>query len=132
MSYLKRLKRLPSLAFLVTLATGLFWTWFGLAESYFEFLKEPRDPGSVIHGMLESAVFGLPFIIIALVLWFRPVIGACVLIALGCAFGIWIKLSWNIQRLDWMVATLLIFCPVAFGIFTLVREKTRRPAAPIA
>ena len=116
-------KRIPSLAFLVTLATGLFWTWFGLTESISGFLKDPKDPTEIFGGLLQALIFGGSFIVIAILLWRRPRIGAWILIALGVAFGIWMLLDWNLENTDPFVLAVLVGLPLGLGAFTLYRER---------
>lgn len=115
-------KSLPSVAFFITLATGLFWTWFGLTEALSGLFKSPRE-GIEVSGLFEATIFGLSFIVIAFLLLRWPKLGAMILVCIGIGFGIWITGSFS--RIDPLVFTLLTGLPVLLGAFTLVREKIR-------
>jgi hypothetical protein len=113
-------RRLPSIAFVVTLLTGLFWTWFGVAESMGGFFKKPFDPSFAVGGLMEAATFGLSFLFVAWLLWVRPKIGAIILTVIGLGFGAWIILDFSHR--DWIVVSLLAGLPIILGVFTFVRE----------
>ena len=122
--WLRRNKRLPSLAFIVTSATGVFFLLFSGAEAIGGFFQKPFDPSAAFGGLIEIATFALPFLIISWLLWVKPKIGAALLILVGIGMGIWIAFGWNLDSFsdDFVIPTLLVGLPVVLGGFTLIKE----------
>ncbi|HDS29763.1 MAG TPA: hypothetical protein ENN67_01840 [Firmicutes bacterium] len=115
-----RKRRLPSAAFVITLLTGIFFTWFGLAESISGFLAKPKDMSFLIGGLLEAATFVLSFLIIAWLLWVKPFIGGVMLTCIGIGMGIWMLLGWNLH--DWIIPTILVGLPIVLGGYTVYKN----------
>jgi len=126
MAEITRRRRLPSVAFIVTLLTGLFFLAFGIAESVSGFAQRPISMPEAVGGLMEAARFGLSFLVIAWLLWVRPMIGGVILVALGIGFAIWMYIGWNLNNLDWYIATLLVGLPIVLGAFTTIRELLTR------
>ncbi len=114
-------RRLPSVAFVITLITGAVFTWMGLRESAGGFLRWPIDITEAVGGLLEAVTFGVSFLVTAWFLWVRPRIGGYLLINLGLALGIWIAAGWAIS--SWLIPSLLVGLPVMLGVLTLRREN---------
>ncbi len=128
----KSRRRIPSAAFLVTLVTGLFFTWFGLMESISGFFQKEIKWDMAIGGLMEALVFGASFLVVAWLLWIRPKIGSIILICLGSGMGIWMYFDWNIPNNPggWIIPGIIVGLPIILGIFTLTREMTTHSAAP--
>ncbi len=118
-----RPKRVPTLAFVVTVVTGLFFTMFGIAESISGFARRPIEWSEAFGGILEAFVFGFSFLTVAWILWVRPKIGALILVVLGIGMGTWMILDWNLDPDNWYIPTILVGLPIVLGLFTLIREK---------
>ena len=128
-------KRMPSLAFVVTLITGGFFFLFSLAECIGGFASRPIEWTSAVGGLMQITIFALPFFTVAWLLWFRPKIGAIVLICIGAAMGTWMVIDWNLQNMqtwdDWMIPGILAGLPVVLGAYTLVREILAKKGQPM-
>lgn len=125
-------RRIPSLAFIVVMVIGGFFFLFSLAELIGGIVSRPLAWISIVGGLFQMLVFAYPFFIVAWLLWFRPKIGASVLICLGLAMGIWMILGWRRPEDldDWIVPSLLSLIPLILGAFTLFREfKTSKVSA---
>jgi hypothetical protein len=125
----KKPRRIPSVAVIVTLLIGFAFTLFSVVESIGGFLKKPVDLSEGVGGLMQIAMFGLPFFILAWVLWVKPKLGAILLIVAGLGFGyFWF---FHIKHHDWIVASLLIGVPILLGVITLiwpgVRAADRKP-----
>ncbi|MFH1676514.1 MAG: hypothetical protein ABIC40_05760 [bacterium] len=118
-------KRVPSLAFIVTCITGIFFTIFSGEEAIVELSKKPFDVTAAVSGLREIAIFSLPFWIVAWILWVKPVVGGWLLIMLGCGMGAFMLLRWNGMP-DFIMLGLLVLFPIVLGIFTVIRERFRR------
>jgi hypothetical protein len=126
----KKTRRIPSVAVIVTSLIGLAFTLFSVAESIGGFLTKPVDLSEGVGGLMQIAVFGLPFFIIAWILWVKPKLGAILLIVAGLGFGyFWF---FHIQYHDWIVASLLVGVPIVLGAITFIWPgKTVAPKTPI-
>lgn len=124
-------KRIPSLAFIVTVLTGSFFTIFSVLESIGGFLKRPMDLTEGVGGLMQIAVFGVPFLVTAWLLWVRPKIGSIILMLAGFAFAVWMYLDWARpeQLSDWMIPSLLVMLPIILGVYTLIRESLKSKTA---
>ena len=120
----KTRRKIPSLALIVTLVIGLFWTGFSLLESIGGFLQRPVDLSEGVGGLMQIAVFSLPFFVTAWLLWVKPKIGAIALMLMGIGFGIlmfsWIRSGTIDQYI--IVQGSFILVPFALGLFTFIRE----------
>jgi hypothetical protein len=127
-------RRLPSVALIVTMAVGLFWTWFSAMEFLGGITKSPPAMDEVVGGILQILTFGVPFFVIAWFLWSKPKIGAIILIAAGLVFGIWIGGSWNNMDRGIFDPVLWSFigAPIILGAYTLISEmiKPRSQVSP--
>jgi len=115
-------KRIPSLAFIVTFITGCFFTIFSSAEAIGGLIEKPFDLSTAVGGLMEIAVFSLPFWIVTWILWVKPALGGWLLILLGCGMGTFMLLRWN-RMPDPFVLAMLVVLPIALGIFTVIRER---------
>lgn len=126
---------MPSLAFIVTLITGGFFFLFSLAECIAGFASRPIEWTAAVGGLMQIATFALPFFAVAWLLWFRPKVGAIVLICVGAAMGVWMILGWNLQNMqtwdDWMIPGILAGLPIVLGAYTLIREILARKGQPM-
>jgi hypothetical protein len=114
----KKTRRIPSVAVIVTLLIGLAFTLFSVAESILGFLQKPVDLSAGVGGLMQIAMFGLPFFIIAWILWIKPKLGAILLILAGLGFGFFLFFHFN--NPDWIVASLLVGVPIVLGVITLI------------
>ncbi len=123
-------KKMPSLAFIVAMISGVFFFLFSLAECIGGFSSRPIEWTAAIGGLMQIAAFALPFFAVAWLLWFRPKLGAIVLICIGIAMGTWMILDWNLQNMqtwdDWMIPGILAGLPIVLGAYTLIREILAR------
>ncbi|MCX6647387.1 MAG: hypothetical protein NTY09_13670 [bacterium] len=119
----KSRRKLPSLALIVTLVIGLFWTGFSVLESISGFFQRPVDLSAGVGGLMQIVTFSLPFFVTAWLLWVKPKIGAIVLMLMGIGFGIWM-FFWNRSgRIDeYIVRGSFTLVPFALGLYTLIRE----------
>jgi hypothetical protein len=121
----KKSWRIPSVAVIVIALIGLAFTLFSVLESIGGFLQKPVDLSEGVGGLMQIVVFGLPFFILAWILWVKPKLGAILLILAGFGFGyFWF---FHIQHHDWIVASLLIGVPILLGAITLIW-----PGKPVA
>jgi hypothetical protein len=121
--------KIPSLAFIVSLLTGFFWVVFGLAEGAVGVMKSPPDYMVMAGGIIEALTFGLPFLVIAWLLWWKPKAGSILLMIVGAAFAVWMAIGWTV--INWIVPVVLVGIPLILGGYTLIREisKPMHPAA---
>jgi len=124
--WFRRYKPLPSLAFIVILILGIFFSLFGFAESIGGFTSKPIDYSLAFGGLMEFGVFGLPFLVIAWLLWTRPKIAGLLLMLLGVGMGVWMFLDWNIEirpgdASEIIMPSLLTVLPILLGAFTFSR-----------
>jgi hypothetical protein len=127
----KTRRKIPSLAFIVTVLIGGFFTLFSIVESIGGFLTKPVDLSAGVGGLMQIVTFGLPFAVIAWLLWVKPKIGSLLLLIAGVSFGVWMYFGWrHPEKLhDWIVPSMLVFLPIilgALGTYTLVREYLPR------
>jgi len=120
----KTQRKLPSLALIVTLVIGLFWTGFSVLESIGGFLQRPVDLSAGVGGLMQIATFGLPFFVTAWLLWAKPKIGAIILMLMGIGFAIWMFLGWGRPgRIDeYIVQGSFTLIPFLLGLYTFIRE----------
>ena len=120
---LRTQRRIPSLALIVTLVTGLFWTGFSVLESIGGFLKRPVDLSEGVGGLMQIAVFGIPFFVTAWLLWAKPKIGAIVLMLVGIGFAIWMYNWSRPNSIDqYIIQGMFTLLPFLLGLYTLIRE----------
>ena len=117
-----RKRRLPSVAFVVTLLIGLALKLFSVVESIGGFLARPVDTSAAFGGIMQIVTFGLPFFVVAWILWVRPRLGALILILVGVVFGAWMYFGWSRPHnaTDWIVRSLLVGVPIVLGVITLI------------
>jgi hypothetical protein len=115
----KTTRKLPSLALVITLLTGTALLIFSGAESISGFIQNREDFS--IGGLMEIITFAVPFFIISWFLWKKPKIGAIILMCTGATLGVWLYGFWGGQ-VELVVGILLVWLPLALGIFTLIRE----------
>jgi len=115
-----RKRRLPSVAFVVTLLIGLALTLFSVLESIGGFLARPIDTSAAFGGIMQIVTFGLPFFVIAWILWVRPRLGGLLLILVGVGFAVWMYFGWNNPLRDWGIPLLLVGVPIVLGLITLI------------
>jgi len=120
----RRNSRLPSLAFIVTLLTGLILGIIPLGEALSGLFTRPMDTNAIIGGIIEFVVLALPFLILSWLLWLRPRLGGLLLIFVGLAFGIWTALEW--AYMAWVIFFLMVVFPMFLGVFTLINEGVFR------
>ncbi|HEX9745879.1 MAG TPA: hypothetical protein VGB30_10680, partial [bacterium] len=113
----------------VSLLTGFFWVVFGLAEGAVGVMKSPPDYMVMAGGIIEALTFGLPFLVIAWLLWWKPKAGSILLMIVGAAFAVWMAIGWTV--INWIVPVVLVGIPLILGGYTLIREisKPMHPAA---
>ena len=116
----KSTRRLPSIAFVVTLLTGLAFTLFSVLESIGGFTTRPIDLPAAVGGLMQIAMFGLPFFILSWILWVKPRLGAALLILVGLGFLAWMYFGWNWANMNMIVFSLLVGVPILLGVITLI------------
>ena len=125
-----RPRRLPPVAAFVTLVIGGFFFIFSLLESIGGFLERPIRWDFAVGGLMEIAVFSLPFLVVTWFLWIKPKIGGIILIAIGFAMTVWMWGSWNRPNdiTEWVIRLIFTAVPILLGLFTILREKMPGPA----
>lgn len=125
-----RRKRLPPFAAFVTFIIGGFFFMFGLLESIGGFMERPIRWDFAVGGLMEIAVFSLPFLVITWLLWARPKIGGIFLIGVGLMMAVWMWYEWNrpASLVEWIIRLVFTAVPVLLGAFTLLREKMSKAA----
>lgn len=121
--WIRRNKRLPSLALVGTVLIGGAVLIFSGAESIGGFLQRPIDWSAAVGGLMQILVLSLPYFLVAWLLWVRPKIGAILLICLGTGLGVWMFIDWNTTY--WYIGVLLAGVPIVLGLFTLTEELVR-------
>jgi anaerobic C4-dicarboxylate transporter len=114
----KRKRRKPSVAFWVTLLIGVAFMGFSGLESIGGYQSEPVKMDEAIGGLMQIVAFGLPFFIIAWILWLWPRVGGVVLLLTGLGFAVWMHFGW--KNPNWGVALLLVGIPVMLGLITII------------
>jgi hypothetical protein len=114
----KRVKRVPSVAFIATVLIGLAFTAFSVLESFDGFISRPIKLDAAIGGLMQILAFGLPFFIVAWLLWYWPRIGGAILLLMGLGFAVW--MHFGMGRPDWIVTLLLIGVPILLGLLTII------------
>jgi hypothetical protein len=124
----KSKRRIPPVSVIVVALIGVAFTLFSVLESIGGFFQKPVDLSAGVGGLMQIVVFGLPFFILAWILWVKPKIGAALLILAGLGFGyFW---WFHIQVHDWIVASLLIGVPIVLGAATLIWPGKKSLASP--
>ena len=125
-----RFRKMPSLAFVVTLITGGMFFLFSFAEFIGGLFQ--ADASFTIGGLMEIAVFSLPLLIVSWFLWAKPKVGGILLTIVGIGMGVFMLLKWNRpdEIGEWIVPILLCGLPLSLGLFTFIRE-TVKPSKPI-
>ncbi len=126
--WIRRGKKLPSLAFMLCILAGGFFLLFSVAESISGFTSTPMDPSAAYGGLMQIGIFSLPFLIIAWFLWHKPKIGAAILMLLGLGMATWMYFDWNrpTEYHEWVIPGILAGLPILLGGFTFIRETMNR------
>ena len=112
-----RRKKVPAFAFSMILMIGVFFFLFSLVEAIGGFASRPIVWTAAAGGLMQIAVIALPFFTVAWLLWFRPKIGAIILICLGVALAFLFRI--DIKDLMDPIMAVLVGLPVVLGIYTL-------------
>lgn len=119
----KKKRRLPTLAFVTTLLTGCFFFLFGLTESISGFASTSNGNDQGYWNLLESAIFGLPMLFVAWVLWVAPKPGAFLLILTGFGYLLFAGVVLINLLQQWWFLVVFILLPIFLGIFTLIPRR---------
>jgi nitrate reductase NapE component len=119
--------RIASSAVVATLIIGIFFTWFGLMECAIEFVSRQLRLGEAIKDVTESVAFGLSFILLAWILWSKPILGGILLVMAGFSFAVWMYNDWTspVSIADWCIRAIITVIPVGMGIFTVTHEHSK-------